>query len=421
MSGVGADLDNSTVSTIRVLALMESSCVTGPAKNLIEFAIRAACRRQNRANITVVTFQRGQRVRNTFVEACRKAGVSVHVIREQFRFDVAALSQLQRLIERLDPDIVQTHSVKSHFLMRLSGMHRQRPWIAFHHGYTWTDFKDRSYNSLDRWSLPAAYRVVTVCKPFAAALQRKRVEAAKISVQHNSVNPFTPAADDDVRELRRQLGLSSSAFVLLAVGRLSREKGHIDLVPALEHIRRKRGELPIRLIIVGDGPEMLAINKAAVKHGVRDWIIHVGHQADVSRCFSLADIMVLPSHTEGSPNVLLEAMAAGVPIVATTVGGVPEIATHGETALLVEKKDPCAIAEAILCLLDNPGLRRNLVQSARIVAQSYSPEAYCNSILALYESCLCAYGGSKRGNRNDQRFPEPSQHQAALSPARGVR
>ena len=102
----------------------------------------------------------------------------------------------------------------------------------------------------------------------------------------------------------------------------------------------------------------------------------------------MANLVVLPSHSEGSPNVLLEAMSAGLPIIATAVGGVPEIVEHEKQALLVEKQNPSALARSIERLLDDPGLCAQLSVAARQSISAYSPEAYRDSILSLYQSCL---------------------------------
>jgi glycosyltransferase involved in cell wall biosynthesis len=119
-----------------------------------------------------------------------------------------------------------------------------------------------------------------------------------------------------------------------------------------------------------------------------DSVTFVGHQADVTPYYTLADLMVLPSHTEGSPNCLLEAMAAGLPVVATAVGGVPEIVSTENAAILVEKGNPSALAQAISHVLDDELLRAQLSTAARKTAKAYSPESYCDALLSLYRDCL---------------------------------
>jgi glycosyltransferase involved in cell wall biosynthesis len=379
---------------VRVLAFIEALWpTTGPAKNLIEFACRATGTPQSlvRANVTIATFHRGRGpTSNDFVLACEKAGLEVHVLRERFLFDPAVLPAIRKLIAHCKPDIIQSHAVKSHFLIRLTAIHRELPWIAFHHGYTWTTPRTRIYNYLDRWSLPSASKVVTVCRPFASALEEIGVRPERIVIQHNSVKTFIPASDKEVSELRQSLGISGDTQVVLCAGRLSREKGQADLIEAAALLRRENKERKMRFILVGEGPDEQMLKDTARSFLVNDWFIFTGRLPDLSRYYTLANVLVLPSHTEGSPNVLLEGMAAGLPIIATAVGGVPEVVTNEKEALLVEKHNPMAIARAICRLLGDAGLQRKLAEAARQSISAYSPAAYCDSILSLYQSCLTA-------------------------------
>lgn len=382
----------STQKSIRVLAFVEALWPTiGPAKNLLEFAQRAArgTRTAMRAEIAVATFHRGKGpISNAFADSCAAAGLEVHVIRERFLYDAAILPAIRKLVARCKPDIIQTHAVKSHFLIRLTQVNQGRPWIAFQHGYTWTSTRTKIYNRLDRWSLPAATKVVAVCRPFADALEKVGVRPDRIVVQHNSVKPFQPASNEQVLVVRRTLHISDDTKVVLCVGRLSREKAQTDLIQAVALLKKEDSQCRIRFILAGEGPDYQMLKDLAKSLQVEDWVIFTGLVSDLRPYYSFADLMVMPSHTEGSPNVLLEAMAAGLPIVATAVGGVPEIATDGKEALLIEKENPAALVAAIRRLLADAELRDRLSQAARQRILAYSPEAYCESVLSLYNSCL---------------------------------
>jgi glycosyltransferase involved in cell wall biosynthesis len=352
---------------------------TGPAKNLIP---------TRRANITIATFNRSHRISDDFFFACKKAGLEVHVVQERFLFDLAVIPALRRLIDICQPDIIQSHAVKSHFLVRMSGLHRKCYWIAFQHGYTWTTFRNKIYNQLDRWSLPAASKVVAVCRPFALALQKIGVQQDRIVIQHNAVKPFEPASTEVVSELRRTLGLTEDTTVGLCVGRLSNEKAQVDLIEAAAILKRENCRLRVRIILAGDGPDRQMLMRSARSLQVDDWFHFAGHIHDLKAYYTLANFFVLPSHSEGSPNVLLEAMAAGLPIVATSVGGVPEIATNEKEALLVEKRNPVALSAAMRRLLGESSLRNALSSAARQRIGAFSPETYCHSILSLYRNCM---------------------------------
>jgi glycosyltransferase involved in cell wall biosynthesis len=393
-------------ATIKLLALMEATTVTGPAKHLINFCRRAresASDGLPRVEASIVTFERGGGVGepNQFVAAARAAGIEVDVIGERFRFDTGVVRQLRRVVERRAPDIIETHMIKSHFLVKLSGLGRRLNWVAYHHGYTTTDLKMLAYNQFNRWSLPSADRVITVCEPFAEQLARGGVERARISVRHNAISPAAPAGAEEVEALRHGLGVGDGERVILSVGRLSREKGHADLVEALGELRRLDPGLDFKLVFVGEGPERGRVESAGAAAKVSDRIVFAGHASDVRAFYGLADVLALPSHSEGSPLVLLEAMAAGVPVVATRVGGVPEMVSDGESALLVEPRDARALAAALGRVLKDGGLARALAAKASArAAEHFSPEAQARALVEIY-SRLVNGGVAPEARRQD--------------------
>jgi glycosyltransferase involved in cell wall biosynthesis len=372
--------------TLRVAAVMEGTTVTGPAKNLIEFARRG---RQSgagirRVELSLITYRRAP-VENVFVEAAKAAGIEVDLIEERGRWDASAVAQLRQIVERRKPHLVQTHQVKSHFFMRCSGLWRSYPWLGFHHGYTSTDFKMLIYNQVDRWSLRKPVRVVTVCEPFAQQLRNQGVDQSRICIRHNSVKPFDAPPAAITEELRQRLELAGK-FVFVVIGRLSHEKGHVDLLEALSRMPERNG---VRALIVGEGPERARIEEARKRLELERIAILEGHRNDVRPYLAVAGALALPSHSEGSPNVLLEAMAAGVPAVACAVGGVPEIAHHEETALLVEPRNPQRLAEALERVRRESAECAGMVERARrMVEENYTPEAYHRSLVSIYEEVL---------------------------------
>jgi glycosyltransferase involved in cell wall biosynthesis len=374
---------------IRVLAIMEANSVTGPAKNVIGFAANSVTRGgDTRLEISIAAFVRGDERDNPFVAAARSAGVGVDVIHERFVFDLSVIPQLRRIVEARKPDVIQTHAVKSHFLVWLTRLRRRHHWIAFNRGYTSENPKIRVYNQLDRISLRNADRVVSVSEAFARDLQRKGIPRDRIIVRHNMVPPFAACSREQVAELRMHLRIAPDALLLLSVGRLSPEKGHSDLIDAIGELRDMPPTREFNLVIVGEGPQRNAIQRKIGKLGLGKLVTLAGQQPDVNPYYHLADIFVLPSHSEGSPNVLLEAMAAGIPTVATNVGGVPEIAIDGKTSLFVEDKKPGALADALFRLLNDEALRRELGQAAAARAAEYDPENYCDAMVEIHRQLV---------------------------------
>ena len=373
-----------TPSPIRVLTLIENATVTGPARNVIEFGKVA----MPDVEVTIVTYQRGPE-ESALASAAREAGLSVALVAERRRWDTQVLQHLRQTIVAINPDILETRNVKSHFLVRLLGLQKKYPWVAWNHGYTETSSLDRMYTLLDRWSLGGAYRVVTVCQPFADRIAEFGVSRDYIRILHNSVKPFVAPAPDEVAAVRQQLGIRDEEAVILSVGRLSHEKGHADLVRTAAALVAMPGTQDFRVVIVGDGPERQSLANLAARLGVEKQVVFAGFQRDTRPYYGMATIVAVPSHSEGSPNVVLEAMAAGLPIAANRVGGIPEILEECVTGLLVEPRNPDAMAKALFRLLSDDELRGRLGAAAKAQATSaHTPEAYRQALVDFYRETL---------------------------------
>jgi len=380
-------------SKIKILAVVEATTVNAVAKNMFEFHRAANELAQQSAGfpvieLSLVTFDRGNNSAE-FVAAARELELEVDVIPERGRFDRSVIRILRKIVEQRSPDVIVTHQVKSHFLMNVSRLWQKYPWVAFNHGYTTTDRKMLLYNQLDRWSLPKADRVVTVCDAFKQKLVKMGVPRERIHVQHNSIRPEPAVNVEEMRAFQRRLGMKEGTRMILAVGRLSKEKAQIVLLRAFKNLSETHGEINARLVIVGDGPEREPLEAAAASLGLSDRVIFTGQVNNVSVYFVAADVLVNPSHSEGSPYVLLEAMAAGLPIVATAVGGVPEMIENNETALLVPASDPQAMAEAIARMLNDEKLAGQLAENAsELVSSRLSPEAYVRALAEIYRAVI---------------------------------
>jgi len=373
------------MADIRVAAVMEATTVTGPAKNLLRFCSLAR-EHPSRPEISVVTFVRGAES-NAFTKAAGAAGIKVFTIPERSPVDALISGRFARLLGELSPGIVQTHGSKAHFFTRMA-----RPggvkWLAYHHGYTAEDLKMKMYNRLGFWSMKAADRIVTVCRPFARHLEAGGIDPARIRVVPNAIDPAAEHAAAASAPARIEAGIPPGAKCILAVGRLSPEKGHRDLIEAMALLRR-RGIGDFRALILGDGPERKRLLRQIETRGLSGIVLLSGHQANPLPYYRLADVFVLPSHSEGSPNVLLEAMAAGVPIVACAVGGVPESVRHEESALLVPPGSPEELAGAVERVLRDAPLAARLGRAALERAESsHSPAVYCTSLLEIYSELL---------------------------------
>jgi glycosyltransferase involved in cell wall biosynthesis len=378
--------------TVRILAMMEARSVTGPAKNLIGFCrwLHTAEGAQTGLSVAIATFDRTTQTHgiDAFVNSARAAGIDTHVIRERHRFDLGVIEQLREIAASTRPHIIQTHNGKSHLLIKaLPSLRAHRPWVAFQHGYVYSDLKLGLYNQVDRLTLRSADRVVSVCQAFAPRLVAYGVKHERIRVLHNAAMPIAATSEADATNLRQQLGIRNGEAVILSIGRLSREKSHADLLRAMGQL----GSIPRpwKLLLVGIGPEREALGRLACSLGIEQRVVFAGFHPDTTRFFAVADVFALPSRSEGSSNVLLEAMMAKVPIAATRAGGNPEIVLDQNTGLLVPVGNSAALADALARLLREPDLARRLADSAFTRAtREFSLEHYRRRLLAIYAEVL---------------------------------
>lgn len=361
--------------------------MTGPARNLLEFCQLAPSipAPLGPIEVTLATFRRPAQLGkpDLFLEGAARVGVKVELIHEKNAFDLRTLSRMRALLDRVRPDILQTHNVKSNFLAWLSGLGRQYPWIAWNHGYTQPTKKQEIYNRFDRVSLRRARRVVTVTSAFVPGLRASGVPDSRIEIIANAIplEWMKSAGEPEHRPLPQ-----SGAITLLSIGRLSREKAHSDLLEAAALVQRESGR-QVKVLLLGEGHEQNSLVAQAAALGVE--LTLPGLKEDVRPWYSKGDMFVLPSHSEGSPNVLLEAMALGVPIVSTDVGGVRDILRDGQEALLTPARSPRALADAIAKLIADPAQGARLAAAARERAhRELLPQPRAEKIARLYRKVL---------------------------------
>lgn len=280
-----------------------------------------------------------------------------------------------------------THGFKANVLGYFASRRACIPHLAFVRGWTAETPKVRLYEMLDRWVLRRTQHVACVSRPQAEyLLPRRRNLPAPWLVPNAVLAPphatFTNDEDQDVQALN----LPENTFIFGAIGRLSQEKGHADLVDALAILLRNEQEIFFHLVVLGEGRERAALETHAQALRVQDRIHFVGFRRNVLVWLKHMDCLVQPSHTEGTPNSVLEAMFAGTPVIATAVGGVPDLIEDNRSGLLVPSHAPQALAQAMLRLAQSATLREQLIQSAYQRAQEFSPEAQLERFLAVYQT-----------------------------------
>lgn len=237
-------------------------------------------------------------------------------------------------------------------------------------------------------------RYVAVSQDIARQLsQTLHWSPDKISVVHNGIDlaPFTGRTNC---ELRAGLNALDEKPIVLTVARLDEQKGHCYLLQAAAQVPEAR------FVLAGDGPERPSLEAQARGLGLGDRVIFLGHRSDIPDLLSCCDLFVLPSLYEGLPLSVLEAMAAGKPVIATSVGGTDEAVIPGETGLFVPPADPPALARAIRSLLRDPALANRLASAGRArVRLEFSAEKMVRQVTQIYDELIARREGAHGPSR----------------------
>jgi glycosyltransferase involved in cell wall biosynthesis len=295
----------------------------------------------------------------SLLQQCRRSGVTASAIPHELPYLRAAAKNLQDQLLAHRADLLVAHGYKAGILGRVAARRLGLPIVAISRGWTGEGLKIRAYELLDRINLRWMDRIVCVSESQAQRLERWRVPRRLIVVIPNAIDTgrFSPKGSAS-RRVIQNLFSEPVRFIVGAAGRLSPEKGFDVLIEAAaETVSRMPNT---GFVLFGDGPQRVALAKLVAARGLYGRFILAGYRDDMDRLLPACDVFVQSSYTEGMPNVVLEACAAGVPVIATAVGGTPEIVRHGTDGWLVQPGLPSELARPLVSLLKDASLRQAL-------------------------------------------------------------
>ena len=317
-------------------------------------------------------------------------GIEVHNLGVRSKYDLCAFFRLYRLIKSLSPDILHTQLFAADILGRITGRMLKVPVVisSIRNIY----YGEAGRNLLIRWTEKYTDRTTFVSKAAAERFRELRVvPEEKQQVIYNGLDPgrfYSGLSDEQKQQKRKELGLPADDFLMLAVGSLTRQKGYFDLFSALHNLQDSAGSF--KLVVVGSGPLEQELQKEAGKLGLGDKVIFWGRSDDVPAMMAAADALVLSSHWEGLPGVVLEAMASELPVVATAVGGTPELVKEGVTGHLVPAGSAEKLAEAMEQVLSmNHDEQQKMGRAGRSrVEEHFHLKQMVENYEGLYNDCL---------------------------------
>lgn len=387
-----------TERPIRVLRVIARLNVGGPALH-VTYLTRGLTERGYETTLVAGDVGRGE---ESMAFVAEQAGVDVLRLPGLSRDlspvrDLVSAWRLARIIRRLEPDILHTHTAKAGAIGRaatlLAVSRRRRVVVHTFHGHVLRGYFGRAgallFRMIEMVLARATDRLVAVSPEVRDELvalgvaPRRKFSVIRLGIE---LEPRV-AFDGDTAEVRRRHAIPASKFVVGWFGRITAVKRTDDLLTMLTGLR-ERG-VDAMLLIVGDGDDRGRLEQRAHDLGIARSCLFLGYQEDVAPWYAVCDAVILTSAHEGTPVTIIEALAAGRPVVATRVGGIPDVVDEGETGFLVRQGDTHAMAERLEILARDPERRVAMGQEGRVrMLQRYAVERLVADVDALYRELL---------------------------------
>ena len=331
---------------------------------------------------------------STFFLELNKTGRAYHTVfadRQKIKYLNPIMNSIEayKVVRNGKFDLIHTHGYRCDFigitLAKLTGL----PIISTCHGFISNDANLRFYNKLDLFLLKYADRVMAVSERIKTDLILGGIRESRVTLVQNAVGQNENGEPLALRrkEKRQELNINGKEFVVGYVGRLSEEKGIKYLIQAF--VALVNAGLPLKMMVIGDGPQKKELERLTGSSGTKNSILFTGFQTHIETWLPAMDAFVLPSLTEGTPMALLEAMNEGIPVIATAVGGVPQVVNPGRNGLLVSPGNSEQIAEAIRSLFTDQTLRQRLSENGRrTISERYNIADWINRVETEYLQTL---------------------------------
>jgi glycosyltransferase involved in cell wall biosynthesis len=367
--------------------LRDTAEIGGPGKTILEtFRAIDATRFELHLALYLARYEHADM---PVVAAAREYGLPVHIIRGFNQYDPRLISRTAALAARLGADIVHSHEAKSDAIAYATTALRRHRIMTTLHGWIGNSAKQRLMIALDKRLVRKFDCVIAVSGPIRDEIVAAGMPTTKLMLLHNAIVLDRYRRTGQRGALASMLGRPLTGPVITTIGRMSPEKGHADLVEALGIVAAAGTK--VSAVMVGDGPERPRLEQRIRALGLESSVHLPGYLDQPQRILEESDLVVLPSHTEGLPNAALEALAMEVPVLATRVGGTPEVITDGETGRLVPPGSPEALAAEILSFVADPAPWKQFARQGRaVVERQFDFRARTRKLEAIYANVMAA-------------------------------
>lgn len=367
---------------LKILQLISSSGFFGAENVLFELSYEL---KKLGHSVTIGVFQNLHNPNLELFKTARENSIQAHAFSCAGKMDIKTISSIASFVRENSFDIVHSHGYKSNIYAVLSNIRNRKPIVATCHNWIVSSGKMGLYTKLDKLFLKRFDAVVPVSTTVRDLLFKAGIRKDRVFLIENGVNMRRFGSADKADDELRSALFKEDGVVIGTVGRLTAEKGHTYLLKAARKVLDKNPGC--FFLIVGDGPLRESLEEEAKSLGIAERTVFTGKRADIPALLSAMDIFTMPSLTEGQPMALLEAMASGTPIVATSVGDIPRILKNGETGQIVPPEDPNALAQAIL--IDINDRKKAQERAKRALAEAltrYSSARMAEEYLKVYDT-----------------------------------
>ncbi len=367
---------------MNILHLRASNFYGGPERQLHMHAREA---QSSEFNLSVASFSENGNIPE-FLEVIKADGIPTYCFQVDSAYDTKAISQLRQHLQEHAISVLCTHDYRTNIIGWLATRRTSVHWVAFSRGWTRENLKVQLYHTVDKFIIRFAKKIVAVSRKQGERLQHLLINKKRIVVIPNAVDKvlfehIKPAS------LHERFNFPPDSFIGIAAGRFSAEKGQLILVKAAAQVLQQNNRL--RIVMFGDGPDKQQAQELARKYQIADNVLFPGYEKNVIAYIKSADFLINPSLSEGLPNIVLEGMAVKTPVLATAVGGVPEIITHATTGYLVPPNNPEELAKGILYFLNHREIITTFANKAlQFVSENLSFEKQNEQLCRLYRKLV---------------------------------
>jgi len=364
-----------------VLIIIDTLSIGGPGKGIFQY-IKMANEKYD-LNYIICNIRYKHNENTDFIKYARSNNFRLKLIDQKIPFDPMIINKVCRIIKAENINLIQSHGYKTHIIAFLASKLVNIPWISFSHGWTTEDLKVQIYHRLDNIFLRFSECAIAVSPKLYDNLSNIRKKNDCTKLIFNAVENKLIEKGYDNTQIKKELSIPDENIVLGVFGRLSTEKGHAYLLDAIKTTLFYHNN--ITLIIVGEGIEADELVKRVKKLGLTKYVLFLGHKNDIEKYYNLIDLLVLPSISEGLPNVVLESMLHSKPVLATDVGAINEVITNNVNGWIVPAKNSQQLSNTLTEILYNKEL---LFEVSKKVKSSlfpkFSAETRMETIMNVY-------------------------------------